>query len=143
MVYICPQCLIDPLNHSFTLFLEKNNILYFYTCPSKAKLYYDTNSIINHYNGTLSDIPSNKKWIWIFDSTDFNLKHSLQIELAIELTKLISTKFSNNLEKIIIINPTIYTSFIYNIIIPFSNEYLQSIIEINYDIKSINDILII
>lgn len=141
MVYICPQCLIDPLNHSFNLFLEKNNVLYFYTCPSKAKLYYDTDSIINHYNGKLSDILSNKKWIWIFDSTDFNLKHSLQIELAIELTKLISTKFSNNLEKIIIINPTIYISFIYNIIIPFSNEYLQSIIEINYNIKSINDII--
>jgi hypothetical protein len=140
MVYQCPQCLIDPLNHSLTNFLEKDNILYFYTCPTKAKLYNDTDSIIHHYNGTLSDIPENKRWIWIFDGTDFDLKHFLQIELAIELTKLISSKFSKNLEKIIIINPTIYISLTYNIIKPFLNEYLQSIIQINYNIKKIDGV---
>jgi hypothetical protein len=139
MVYTCPLCLLDPLSHSLTNFLEKDNTYYFYTCPSKAKLYFDTTSIINHYNGVLSEIPENKKWIWVFDGIGFGLKHLLQIEVAIELSKLISSKFSKNLEKIIIINPSGYISSIYNIIRPFLNNKITSIIEFNHNIKSVNE----
>ena len=142
MSYKCPLCLIDPLSHSLTEFLNKDNTVYYYTCPAKAKFYFDTNSIINHYNGVLSEIPTNKQWVWVFDSLDFGLKHFLQIEVAVELAKLISTKFSDNLKKIIIINPTIYISSIYNIITPFLNEKIKSIIEINYDFKITNDIIL-
>ena len=141
MSYKCPLCVIDPLSHSLTEFLNKDNTLYYYTCPAKAKLYFDTNSIINHYNGVLSEIPKNKQWVWVFDSLDFSLTHFLQIEVAVELAKLISSKFSNNLKKIIIINPTLYVSSIYNIITPFLNEKIKSIIEINNDFKIINDII--
>jgi hypothetical protein len=139
MVYTCPLCLLDPLSHSLTNFLEKDNTYYFYTCPSKAKLYFDTTSIINHYDGVLSEIPENKKWIWVFDGMGFGLKHFLQIEVAIELSKLISSKFSKNLEKIIIINPSGYISSVYNIIRPFLNNKITSIIKINYEIKSVNE----
>ena len=139
MVYNCPLCLLDPLSHSLTNFLEKDNTYYFYTCPAKAKLYFDTTSIINHYNGVLSEIPENKKWIWVFDGMGFGLKHFLQIEVAIELSKLISSKFSKNLEKIIIINPSGYISSVYSIIRPFLNNNIKSIIEINHNIKSVND----
>jgi hypothetical protein len=140
MVYNCPLCLLDPLSHSLTNFLEKDNTYYFYTCPAKAKLYFDTISIINHYDGVLSEIPENKNWIWVFDGMGFGLKHFLQIEVAIELSKLISSKFSKNLEKIIIINPSGYISSIYNIISPFLKNNVKSIIEINHKIKSINDL---
>jgi len=142
MSYKCPLCLIDPLSHSLTEFLNKDNTLYYYTCPAKAKFYFDTNSIINHYNGVLSEIPKNKQWVWVFDGLGFGLSHFLQIEVAIELAKLISSKFSNNLKKIIIINPTLYISSIYNIITPFLNEKIKSIIEINYDFKITNDIIL-
>jgi hypothetical protein len=142
MSYKCPLCVIDPLSHSLTEFLNKDNTLYYYTCPAKAKLYFDTNSIINHYNGVLSEIPKNKQWVWVFDSLDFSLTHFLQIEVAVELAKLISSKFSNNLKKIIIINPTLYVSSIYNIITPFLNEKIKSIIEINNDFKIMNDIIL-
>lgn len=140
MVYTCPICLLDPLSHSLTNFLEKDNTYYFYTCPAKSKLYYDTNSIINHYNGVLSDIPENKKWIWVLDVTGFGMNHFLQIEVATELSKLISSKFSKNLEKIIIINPSGYVSAVYAIVKPFLNNKIKSIIEINNEIKSVNDI---
>jgi len=140
MVYNCPLCLLDPLSHSLTNFLEKDNTYYFYTCPAKAKLYFDTISIINHYDGVLSEIPENKNWIWVFDGMGFGIKHFLQIEVAIELSKLISSKFSKNLEKIIIINPSGYISSIYNIISPFLKNNVKSIIEINHKIKSINDL---
>ena len=111
MVYTCPICLLDPLSHSLTNFLEKDNTYYFYTCPAKAKLYYDTNSIIDHYNGVLSDIPKNTKWIWVLDIMGFGFNHFLQIEVAKELSKLISSKFSNNLEKSFKTNICYFTSF--------------------------------
>jgi hypothetical protein len=139
MVYTCPLCLLDPLSHSLTNFLEKDNTYYFYTCPAKAKLYFDTVSIINHYDGVLSEIPENKNWIWVLDVMGFGLNHFLQIEVPTELAKLISSKFSNNLEKIIIINPSGYVSAVYAIIKPFLNNKITSIIEINYEIKSIDE----
>jgi hypothetical protein len=140
MTYICGLCSLNPLSHSLTKLLEKNNTLYYYTCPSKANLYFDTNGIINHYNGVLSEIPKNKQWVWIFDGFEFSLKHFLQIDVAIELAKLITSKFSDNLKKIIIINPTLYISSIHTIIKPFLNKKMLSIIEINYDI-SVEEIL--
>jgi hypothetical protein len=140
MVYTCPICSINPQAHSLTEIMEKDNTLYYYTCPSKAELYFDATSIINHYDGVLSEIPENKQWVWIFDSSDFGLKHFLEMQVAIELSKLISSKFSKNLKKIIIINPTFYVSSTCNIIRPFLNVKIKSIIEINYDYKSISDL---
>jgi len=141
MVYVCPICRINPLSHSLMEVMEKDNTLYYYTCPSKAELYFDAPSIINHYSGVLSEIAENKQWVWVFDSNDFGLKHFLEMQVAIELSKLISSKFSKNLKRIIIINPTFYVSSTYNIIRPFLNEKLKSIIEINYDYKSISDVI--
>ena len=128
MNYICPLCSIDPSNHSLTKIKETEKYIYYYSCPSQAKLYFDTNGIINHYNGMLSEIPKNKKWIWIFDSKDFDLKHFIQINLGIQLAKLISSKFSHNLLKIIIINPTIYILSTYNILKPFLTKEVNNII---------------
>jgi hypothetical protein len=140
MKYSCPFCALDPLSHSLIEITEINNTLYYYTCPSKAKLYFDAKSILNHYNGVLSEIPENKQWVWIFDSTDFNMEHFLQIEVGIELAKLISSKFSNKLKKIIIINPNIYISSVYSLVYPFLNEKLRSVIEMNYEYKSAKDV---
>ena len=142
MVYTCPICSINPQAHSLTYVMEKDNTLYYYTCPSKADLYFDAPSIINHYSGVLNEIAENKQWVWIFDATDFGLKHFLQMNVAIELAKLISLKFSKNLKRIIIINPTFYVSYTYNIIHPFLNEKIKSIIEINTDCKSVNDVVV-
>jgi hypothetical protein len=128
MNYTCPLCRIDPSNHSLTKIKETEKYIYYYSCPSQAKLYFDTNGIINHYNGMLSEIPKNKKWIWIFDSKDFDLKHFIQINLGIQLAKLISSKFSHNLLKIIIINPTIYILSTYNILKPFLTKEVNNII---------------
>lgn len=141
MPYQCPLCILDPLSHSLNKLTEIDNIIYFYTCPSQAKLYYDANSIIKHYDGILSEIPNNKKWVWIFDSTNFGFKHFSQINVGIELAKLISSKFSGNLQKIIIINPTIYVSSTYRIIYPFLNEKLKSIIDFNSNYKTSQEVL--
>ena len=122
--------------------LEKNGIIYYYTCPSQAILYYDINGIINHYDGVLSEMTENKEWVWIFDSLGFSLNHAMQISVAIELAKLISNKFSKNLKKIIIINPTFYIKMTHKIIMPFLNNKVRDIIEINYESKCAEDLFL-
>jgi hypothetical protein len=142
MQYICPSCKLLPSSHSLSKVLEKKGIIYYYTCPSKAILYYDVKGIINHYDGVLSEMSKNKEWVWIFDSLDFSFIHAIQINVAIELAKLISNKFSKNLKKIIIINPTFYITTTYKLIMPFLNNKVKDIIEINYESKCAEDIFL-
>ena len=133
MKYTCPLCKLQPSSHSLTNILEQNGIIYYYTCPSQAILYYDVKGIINHYDGVLSEIPENKEWVWIFDSLGFSIIHAIEINVAIELAKLISNKFSKNLKKIIIINPTFYITITHKMIMAFLNNKVRDIIEINYE----------
>jgi hypothetical protein len=141
MQYKCPLCELLPSSHSLTNLLEKNGIIYYYTCPSQAILYYDAESIVKHYDGVLSEISENKEWIWIFDSLGFSFKHAIQLNVAVELGKLISTKFSKNLKKIIIINPTFYIAITHKMIIPFLNDKVRDIIEINYESSCAEDVI--
>ena len=142
MPYICPVCTLLPSSHSLSKVLEKNDIIYYYTCPSQAILYYDVNGIVNHYDGVLSEIPENKVWVWIFDSLDFGIIHAMQTNVAIELAKLISNKFYKNLKKIIIINPTIYITITHKMIMPFLNNKIRDIIEINYETKRADELFL-
>ena len=139
MQYVCPLCKLQPSSHSLKKVLEEKGIIY-YTCPAQATLYYDVKGIINHYDGVLSEIPENKEWIWIFDSLDFGFIHAMQTTVAIELAKLISNKFSKNLKKIIIINPTYYITIIHKIIMPFLNKKTRDIIKIDYETKCIEEL---
>lgn len=127
-MYTCPVCAVHPSSHSLTKVAEKNGIFYFYTCPAKATVY-DVKGILAHYDGVLSEIPENKEWIWIFDSIGFGITHAMQTNVAIELTNLISTKFSKNLKKIKIINPTVYITMMHTILMPFLNQTLRDSIE--------------
>jgi hypothetical protein len=142
MKYICPVCKLLPSSHSLTQVVEKKGIIYYYTCPAQAILYYDVNGIVSHYDGVLSDMPENKEWVWIFDSLGFSIIHAMQTSVAIELAKLISNKFSKNLKKIIIINPTFYITIIHKMIMPFLNNKVRDIIEINYEINRAEDIFL-
>ena len=142
MQYICPLCKILPSSHSLTKLLEKKGIIYYYTCPSQAILYYDAKGIIDHYDGVLSEMPENKEWVWIFDSLGFSIMHAIQTNVAIELAKLISNKFSKNLKKIIIINPTFYIKITHTMLMPFLNNKVKDIIEINYETTCAEEIFL-
>jgi hypothetical protein len=142
MEYICPLCKILPSSHSLTKIVEKKGIIYYYTCPSQAILYYDVKGIVDHYDGVLSQIPENKEWVWIFDSLGFSFIHAIQTNVAIELAKLISNKYSKNLKKIIIINPTFYITITHKMIMPFLNNKVRDIIEINYESKCAEEIFL-
>ena len=142
MTYTCPLCKLRPFSHSLTKLLEKKGIIYYYTCPAQAILYYDVEGIVNHYDGVLSEIPENKEWIWIFDSLGFGLIHALQTNVAIGIAKLISNKFSKNLKKIIIINPTFYITMTHKMITPFLNETVRNMIEIDYENTTSQEIIL-
>ena len=142
MQYKCPLCELMPSSHSLTKVLEKKGIIYYYTCPSKAILYYDVKGIVNHYDGVLSEIPENKEWVWIFDSLGFSFIHAMQTNVAIELAKLISNKFSKNLKKIIIINPTFYITITHKMIIHFLSNKVKDIIEMNHESKTVEEIIL-
>jgi hypothetical protein len=64
----------------------------------------------------------------------------MQTSVAIELATLISTKFSKNLKKIIIINPTFYISITHKMLMPFLNNKIRNIIEINYESKCAEEV---
>ena len=142
MSYVCQICKLLPSSHSLTKMTEKKGIIYYYTCPSQAILYYDVKGIISHYDGVLSEIPENKEWVWIFDSLDFSIMHAMQTNVAIQLAKLISSKFSKNLKKIIIINPTFYIAITHKMIMNFLNNKVKDIIEINYETTQAKDIFL-
>lgn len=142
MKYVCPLCELVPSSHSLTKFAEKKGIIYYYTCPSKAILFYDVKGIVEHYDGVLSEILENKEWVWIFDSLGFKIIHAMQTNVAIELAKLISNKFSKNLKKIIIINPAFYITMIHKMITPFLNDKVRDVIEINDEITNAEELLL-
>lgn len=142
MQYDCPLCKLIPSSHSLKKLIEKKGVIYYYTCPSQATLYYDVTGIVNHYDGVLSETPKDKKWVWIFDSQGFGLAHAMQSSVAIELAKLISNKFSINLKKIIIINPTFYITMTHKLIMPFLGTRVRELIEINHEIKVAEEIIL-
>ena len=132
MTYQCPICLLEPTSHSLKKIHETDDIVYYYTCPAKASKYNDRDGIIAHYDGELTQ-KGDKKWVWIFDSDGFDLKHAIEIQLAIEMAILINGKHSTSLEKVCIINPTVFTSVIVNVIWPFLGSNLRSMIVYDSD----------
>lgn len=126
-MYICPVCELNPGAHSLYKMYTRDNVEYYYTCPAKATRYNDTIGIVAHYEGVIREI--NGDWVWIFDGTGFNLIHSLEVNIGIQLIGILSK--NKYLQKIIVIHPTIYVSSIYTILYPFLNERLKTMIEFN------------
>lgn len=127
-MFSCKICEDDPTSHSLKNMGVIDNITYYYTCPAKATKYYDTEGIIDHYDGVLSE--NKNKWTWVFDCEGFNTKHLLEINVGIQLAKLITNKFSHNLDKIIIINQTWHVKVVLDLLKPFMNKHMKSIITI-------------
>ena len=129
--YICPICLEHPGSHSFHKLKETaDGISIFYTCPSKAIRHNDHDGIINHYEGVMG-ANNNKPWIWIFDCQGFSLKHAMEIQISVSLAKLINEKYSHNLQKIIITNPTWHIHTTLALVKPFLSERILNLIHIS------------
>jgi hypothetical protein len=129
-MYECPICKRDPTSHSLRIVNDTDTCVYLYTRPSEARLYNDTEGILRHYWGVLSDIPSTKQWEWVFDANGFTLTHAMEITLATRMAQMITDNFSHNLRSIRVINPTMFISITINAIWPFLSKEVRDIIHI-------------
>ena len=125
---MCQICFDEPNSHSFYFLKTEDGVNYYYTCPARATKYWDTEGIINHYKEIL-DLNGDKPWVWIFDSKDFGLKHSLQTGIALGILKILKDKYGKYLKEIQIINPSIYINSMYTVIYPFLTKELINIIK--------------
>lgn len=125
----CPICAIDPTSHSLKRLenLEDGAIV-MYTKPADATRYWDRDGILFHYDNALSQISGD--WIWIFDAEGFSAKHMFEIDVATSLARLISTKHSKHLRKIIIKNPSPIVELVVIIVKPFLNKKMRSLIDL-------------
>ncbi len=129
METICSKCTMDPTSHSFKKISEKNGIAVYYTNASKSKLYNDTEGILSHYDNALKQV-GNKKWIWIFDSDGFDLKHALEVRTGTGIAKLLTEKYAETLVEIKVINPTWHIKTMLTAVWPFLNDRTKQKINI-------------
>jgi hypothetical protein len=133
-MYECPICKADPKSHSLAKLAETVDMVYYYTCPSKASKYNDREGILSHYDGELTQKGA-KRWTWIFDCTGFDMRHAIEIRLAIDMAKLITQSHGDSLVQVCVINPTIFIHIVVNAIWPFLSSHIRSIIVYDSDGK--------
>lgn len=97
---------MDPSTYSFKKISEKNGISTYYTNPAKGKQSVDEDEIVAFYTKAIESI-GNKKWIWIFDSENLDMRYGLTLKRALEFGNLIMEKYINNIIEIKVINPII------------------------------------
>ena len=78
----------------------------FYSKPSQAKRYNDTEGILAHVDGMLA--AHGKKWICIIDGDQFEAKLLLEMDVGKGLMDLFFTKYIDTLVEVKVINPNIY-----------------------------------
>ena len=132
MEHICKTCHEDSTSHSFSKLCEIKGVSVFYTKPADATKYTDTEGILAHYDNMLK-CNGDKPWTWIFDSAGFGMKHALEINTGIGIAKLITSKYSKNLQKIIVKNPTWHIKLMYTFVSPFLSTKVNSMIEFTND----------
>ena len=132
MEHICKTCHEDSTSHSFSKLCEIKGVSMFYTKPADATKYTDREGILAHYDNMMKH-NGDKPWTWIFDSDGFGMKHALEVRTGIEIAQLISSKYSNNLQKIIVKNPTWYVKLMYTFVSPFLSTRVNSMIEFTND----------
>jgi hypothetical protein len=132
MKIICEACAKDPTSHSFRKVAEDRGVLRYYTNPTKATMYTDTEGILKHYDNELASIGS-KPWSWIFDSDGFDWRHAIEIQTGIGIAKLITQKYGSTLQSIRIINPTWHIQTMLFVVWPFLSQDIQEKITISSD----------
>ena len=128
MEHICKTCHEDSTSHSFSKLCELNGVSIFYTKPADATKYSDRKGILAHYDNMLKH-NGDKHWKWIFDSEGFGMKHALEVSTGIGIAKLITSKYSKNLRKIIVKNPTWHIKLMYTFVSPFLSKKVNDLVE--------------
>jgi len=129
----CPLCQLNPKNHSLKFLKEEDRVMYYYSCPGDAIMYFDVEGILFHYDQVLSQIPRDKEWVWVFDASGYGLKHVMIPQVGTRLAKLITEKYGDNLKEIIVYGFSSYVSTMYHIVKPFLSVKIQKVVQFKDD----------
>jgi len=105
MEKICEMCMKDPTSHSLRKISEKRGISIYYTCPSKATQYKDTEGILNHFDRVI-EANSPKKWALVIDGEGFDIRHAAETKTGRGLLNLMMNKYGEQLVNVKLINPS-------------------------------------
>jgi len=128
-MYECPVCAQDPMSHS----LKQVHPGVFYTKPAEATKYWDKDGIIEHYDGVLG--AHEGAWKWIFDAEGFSAKHMFEVDVTIGIARLITQKYSMNLQEIQIVNPSWVVTMTLHIVRPFLSKRVLDLIHVQQVLK--------
>lgn len=125
----CEICNIDPKSHSFNIIPCNNpDITLFYSCPSDATKYYDSQGVINHFKVYLEQ-NNNQPWAYILDCKGFTLGHSTKIKTSLDIVNIITSQYGKSLKKVWIINYTWKIKLFLSTLFVALTKELKSIIE--------------
>lgn len=122
----CTQCsLYGEDYHSFKMIARSEKFgRIMYTCVARAKDYSNRRAIIGHIDSVLGK--ETGAWTWVFDCYGISLKHTMQLDVAVALSNLVKAKYHNDLQRIVIINPTGGVETLIKHVLPiFSPDSLQ------------------
>jgi hypothetical protein len=144
---VCPYCnMYGADTHSFHEIARTSKFgRIMYTCAANAKDYSNTKAITTHIS-TYLDAEQLVPWTWVFDCRGLKTKHTLQLDLAVTLSRLIQDKYAENLQMIYILNPTVGVDTLITHIMPIFKKdallYLRrlkgSALEIYMDLRKDN-----
>jgi len=120
MSSICDICTKEPHAHSFKKVAEKRGIAIFYSKPSEAKRYDDTEGILNHVDRAIT--AHGKKWMCVIDGNQFDAKYVLEYNTGMGLMDLFFNKHMDTLVEVKVINPTIYIRTVMKFLLQFIGE---------------------
>ena len=118
---ICEICASDPMAHSFKKVAEKRGTIVYYSKPSQAKRYDDTEGILAHIDKTMA-LYQGKKWVCIIDCDGFDAKYTLEIKTGMGIVDLLMNKYVDTMVEVKVINPTIYVSGLMKVLTTMVNE---------------------
>ena len=118
---ICEICVSDPMAHSFKKVAEKRGTIVYYSKPSQAKRYDDTEGILAHIDKTMA-LYQGKKWVCIIDCDGFDAKYTLEIKTGMGIVDLLMNKYVDTMVEVKVINPTIYVSGLMKVLTTMVSE---------------------
>ena len=123
---------MDPTCFSFKKISEKNGISIYYTNPSKGKQSLDEDEIVEFYTKAIEAI-GKKKWIWIFDSENLDMRYGLTLKRALDFANVIIDKYFDHLVEVKIINPILPVKAMIKLGKPFLKEDVRKKIKVLKD----------
>ena len=118
---ICEICATDHMAHSFKKVAEKRGTIVYYSKPSQAKRYDDTEGILAHIDKTMA-LYQGKKWVCIIDCDGFDAKYTLEIKTGMGIVDLLMNKYVDTMVEVKVINPTIYVSGLMKVLTTMVSE---------------------